>query len=314
MVERLEFATRDPERAIPVLSEFFPAVRMSNPHGNFSFEMASASAESFELIHYHLLSPRSISSVDTTGTLTVGVVNAGHVALTADRRLIDTSRPWLFPQEPVVGEWDEITVTALSVSTADVLGFARNQLGDDAFSLRFTDLSPIDEARGRQWAAFVEYTRVALSEESSLLRSSLVQANAFSHLASMLLATFPNTFADVAKNQSTQRALPQTVRRAIQYIDDNAHTPITLEDIARESRLSIRGLQYAFRSSLDTTPTAYLRSARLAGAHESLVLADPTTGVTVVDIATLWGFQHAGRFASQYRQAYGESPRRTLES
>ena len=98
----------------------------------------------------------------------------------------------------------------------------------------------------------------------------------------------------------------ETVRRAIEFIDQNAHLPITIEDIARESRLSIRALQYAFRRHLDTTPIAYLRRRSRC--------ADPTTGATVLEIATTWGFAHPGRFATYYRETFGVSPKRTLDT
>lgn len=314
MVSRLEFATRDPERALPVLGEFFPDVRMSNPRGNFAFEMSTAQADSFSMVHYHLLSPNSTSSVDMTGTLTVASVGAGEVDLTAGRRVIDTSQPWIFPQQPVVGEWDEVTITAIALSLPDILRFARANLGDDKFRLLFTGNSPLDAARGRQWAALIGYTRQALSEEGPLMLSDIVRSNAFGHLASMLLATFPSTFMDAAERRSRASLVPSAVRRAAHFMDENAQLPITIEDIAREARMSIRGIQYAFRSTMGTTPTAYLRRVRMDGAHRSLQRGDPTRGDTVSSIATAWGFQHPGRFAKEYRECYGTTPRRTLES
>lgn len=314
MVSRQEFSTRDPERALPVLGEFFPALKLSSPREDFAFEMASAEVESFALVHYHLLSPNSSSSVDTAGQLTIGQVESGGVSMTMDRRQIDTSQPWVFPQGPVAGDWDEVTITALSLSIPAMLRFARAQLGDDGFRLVFSGPSPVDPALGRQWATLVDYTRAALSEDGSLMLSELVRANAFSHLAAMLLATFPSNFLEALERPTAERAMPRAVRIAIQYMEENAHRPITVEEVAREARMSIRGLQYAFRSSLDTTPMARLRDIRLAGAHEDLRQADPLSGVTVAAIAVAWGFDHPGRFAKRYRSIYGTSPRQTLES
>ena len=53
---------------------------------------------------------------------------------------------------------------------------------------------------------------------------------------------------------------------------------------------------------------------RLARAHEDLRGADPTRGDTVTAIAARWGFLHFGRFAAEYRRAYGQTPRTTLHS
>lgn len=314
MVSRLEFSTHDPERALPVLESFFSGVRMGTPHGDFLFTVSSATTSSFSLAHYHLVSPNSSSSVDQSGALTVGSVRSGDIRLSTAHQTIDSRQPWLFPQERLRGETDAVDVSAISLSPADILRVARAHLGDETFKLKFTGSSPVEIAHGRQWNALIDYTRVAMEERGSLIVSDVVKANAFAHLASMLLSTFPNNFMGVADSMSDPVVYSTAVRRAIAFMDDNAQLPITIEDIARESRMSIRGLQYAFRSALDTTPTAYLRRVRVAGAHRSLQAADPTQGATVLAIATAWGFTHPGRFAKQYHDAYGVTPRRTLES
>jgi AraC-like DNA-binding protein len=314
MVSRLEFATRDPERAMPVLEDLFPKARMRNPKENFSFEVASTDVDLFEVIHYHLMSPSSSSSVDTSGTLMIGVVDDGGLALASDREAIDTSRPWLYPQREVSGDWDDLTMTVLSLSIPDTVRFARQFIGSERFRLRFAGTSPVDDQLGRQWAALMRYLRQTTSEQGPVLMSDLVRANAHAHVVGTLLATFPNNVMEADSKDESGTAAPTTVRRAIEFMESNAHLPITIEDIARESRLSVRGLQYAFRSSLDVTPTAHLRRIRLAGAHESLRAASPQDGSTVAAIALKWGFVHPSRFAKQYREAYGVTPRRTLES
>jgi len=93
------------------------------------------------------------------------------------------------------------------------------------------------------------------------------------------------------------------------------HRPHSADDARRLSRtigLTVRGLQYAFRRHLDTTPLAHLRRVRLTHAHHDLLAADPTDGATVTDIAARWGFYHPGRFASLYRETYRRAPRLAL--
>jgi AraC-like DNA-binding protein len=314
MAPLVELRTRDPERALPTLEEYFPGVRMSNPHGNFTLDLVAADVETMSMVKYRLRAPDSSSSADLSDGYTLGHVNVGTLGMTTEREQIDTTRPWLFPEQRVHANWDDVTITALTISKEMTLRMARAQVGSDAAVLTFTNTSPLDESRARQWAAFVEYTRGALTAESSPLSSPLVRTSAFAHLVGLLLETFPNSIAESMQQQSRPLAVPGSVRRATEFIDANAHLPITLEDVARASRLSIRALQYAFRRTLDTTPTAYLRRARLAGAHRDLRNADPTAGATVLDISLTWGFGHPGRFAQQYREAYGVAPRRTLET
>jgi AraC-like DNA-binding protein len=57
----------------------------------------------------------------------------------------------------------------------------------------------------------------------------------------------------------------------------------------------------------------YLRRIRLSEAHRTLQEADPESS-TVTGVAARWGFYHAGRFAAEYRAAYGQSPGTTLKA
>jgi TolB-like protein len=57
-------------------------------------------------------------------------------------------------------------------------------------------------------------------------------------------------------------------------------------------------------------PMAFLRDLRLGRARQELLRA--SGGASVTDIARRSGFNHVGRFATQYRARYGESPSATL--
>ncbi|MBQ0818948.1 AraC family transcriptional regulator, partial [Microvirga sp. HBU67558] len=69
--------------------------------------------------------------------------------------------------------------------------------------------------------------------------------------------------------------------------------------------------QNGFQSFRGMTPMAFLRSLRLRHAHQTLLLSDPGT-VTVTEVALRCGYNHLGEFASAYRHAFGETPKRTL--
>jgi AraC-like DNA-binding protein len=314
MAQFVEIATRDPERALPTLEEYFPGVRMSNPHGNFALELIASEVETFSIIKYRLQAPASSSSADFSDSLSFGNVDVGAMGLVTMNDRIDTTQSWRFPEERVHADWDDVTITALTISKSAALQMARAQVGSDSANLTFMGTAPIDTSRGQQWNAFVDYTRKAMTSDISALDSPLVRTSAFAHLMSLLLETFPNTMIDAARQKSRPTTTPSSVRRALEFIEQNAHLPINVEDIARESRMSIRALQYAFQRHLNTSPAAYLRRTRLDGAHRDLLRADPTAGATVLAIAMNWGFAHPGRFATYYREAYGVSPKQTLDS
>ncbi len=58
----------------------------------------------------------------------------------------------------------------------------------------------------------------------------------------------------------------------------------------------------------------YLQQVRLARAHSELTAADPSNGETVATIVARWGFAKPGRFATAYRQTYGQLPSHTLRT
>ena len=67
------------------------------------------------------------------------------------------------------------------------------------------------------------------------------------------------------------------------------------------------------RRHLDTTPYGYLRRVRLERAHRDLQAGSPAD-TSVAAVAGRWGFADLGRFAAQYRTAFGRLPSQTLRT
>ena len=105
--------------------------------------------------------------------------------------------------------------------------------------------------------------------------------------------------------------------RALALIDREVRPPVfvpTVADIARESGVTPRALQLAFRKYFHVTPSEYLRGLRLDRARQELWAGDRDDGTTVTEVAMRWGFFHQGRFAAAYRLRFGEAPHETLET
>jgi AraC-like DNA-binding protein len=100
------------------------------------------------------------------------------------------------------------------------------------------------------------------------------------------------------------------VRRAERFIIDNADAQITISDVADHLGISLRSLQAGFRQWRETTPTVFLRQARLQLVRDELLRLSPEANVTTA--ALRHGFSHLGRFSAQYRSAFGEDPSATL--
>jgi AraC-like DNA-binding protein len=177
--------------------------------------------------------------------------------------------------------------------------------------IRLTSLQPRSALAALQWQRTVTFLRDLLANTEAVAQP-LIRGNAARLLAATVLATFPNTAVTDPTAQDRQDATSSTVRRAIAFIEQRPEADIGVADIAAAANVSIRAVQFAFRRQLDTTPMAYLRAVRLDHAHRDLLATDPDHGDTVTGIASRWGFYSSSRFATQYRRAYGVSPRDTL--
>ena len=96
-----------------------------------------------------------------------------------------------------------------------------------------------------------------------------------------------------------------------EWIEAHLSDPVTLGSLCRVAGVGDRSLQMTFASLRGVSPMRYVNERRLAAARRLLARAEADSDVT--DVATAVGFTHLGRFATYYRQAYGESPSQTLE-
>lgn len=99
--------------------------------------------------------------------------------------------------------------------------------------------------------------------------------------------------------------------RYLAALDRHSELSTTVADIAEELGVPVRTLQTHVRRATQRTPSELLRDVRFRRARELLVEADPTR-TTVAAVAQRCGFAHHGRFATEYRDRYGEAPATTL--
>ncbi|MBB5577626.1 MULTISPECIES: helix-turn-helix transcriptional regulator [Rhizobium] len=125
----------------------------------------------------------------------------------------------------------------------------------------------------------------------------------------LMVQNLPHTLSDT--RSPAQTIAPRQLRRASDFAREHIAMPITIADMAAAAGVSVRTLQVNFRRFFDMTPMAYLRQLRLAGAREEITAA--ATSLTVREIACRWGFTHQGRFAQEYRAAFGVSPKHDME-
>lgn len=93
---------------------------------------------------------------------------------------------------------------------------------------------------------------------------------------------------------------------AISLMEDNYLKPLTREEIAAKSNISVRHLNRIFRSYYQTTPFAYLQRLRLE--HACALLKN--TVFPVSEISGLSGFNDSNYFTRQFTKVMGVSPKR----
>src|SRR5271157_365662 len=170
---------------------------------------------------------------------------------------------------------------------------------------------PVSAAAGQHLSNAISYLRDHVLAVPEARDAPLIASTAAQHLAASMLHAFPNNALREPTATDRRDATPVLLRRAIAFIEDNAHTDVTVGDVAAAIYVTPRAVQYMFRRHLHTTPMAYLRRLRLHHAHLELLAADDAS-TTVTAVATRWGFAHTGRFAVAYRQTYGRTPHETL--
>jgi AraC family ethanolamine operon transcriptional activator len=117
-------------------------------------------------------------------------------------------------------------------------------------------------------------------------------------------------------NRNNRDGRPKVPRERIiptcmDFIEQRTDTHIEVSELARTADVSERTLRSAFNEYFGVGPTHYLRLRRLNLIHRALRAAEPD-GATVIRILAEYGEWDIGRFASHYRQHFGELPSETL--
>ena len=123
----------------------------------------------------------------------------------------------------------------------------------------------------------------------------------FSHL---LIESIPHRYS--ARLKTKTGPMPNYLKLARDYMHREAARNPGMAEVAGAANISVRTLETSFRTFMDVTPLAYLRTVRLQMTRDMLSAPDDTR--SIAEIAEACGFTHAGRFAQYYTELFGESP------
>jgi AraC-like DNA-binding protein len=171
--------------------------------------------------------------------------------------------------------------------------------------LRFR-LMPLSAELEAAWRQALQMIRNSDNEELALAEHAWKHFEEF--LGALVLEAHPHNFSEVLKKESSAAA-PRLVREA-EYLMRTGGALITVSEVAKSLRVSLRSLELGFRDTRKMTPTQAHRQIRLTAAREALL--NPTASTSVTSVAISCGFLHLARFSSHYQRAFGEVPSQTL--
>lgn len=300
----MRFRTRDVARVESTWKQFVAgAVLHDVDPERFHFDWHSTDFDGVSLVRYDMAAEILATAIPSDQFLACRV-EGPDASVWSDRHDLDPTRPWISDGPSVHARWhDGARVTALIFERDQLQRLAQQISGLDTMSLHVEEFSARSADAAARWMrtfAYLEQNAGSLSDDDALLRAELAR-----HAGVTTLSTFATSMSQAPHKAAQSTPAPATVRRALAYIAENAHRPITVDDVAASVHISTRGLQYAFRRALDVTPAECLRQARLDGAHRELRSGAPTS---VAAVARRWGFSHPSRFAAVYRDAFGVLP------
>jgi AraC-like DNA-binding protein len=303
------FETTDVEAAHHALAGTYGVRRFTAPPDGLTVRMGREQIGRVEL-HEVTLSMRCRMDGDPLGAFYLAHVRGGAVTY-EDRHYRAGDVCLVYPPELAYtldadGMDAEFVVLGpdLLAETADTAPARRPE------PIRFTGFEPATPQDAQIWVEAQEYVRTTFAADPSEA-PPLMLDSAGRLLAAAALAAFPNNALREPNCADRRDAHPASLRRAMVFVDENAHRPIGSAEIAAAARLSIRGLQLSFRRHLGVTVREYVRTVRLDGAHRQLQLADPAV-TTVGEVGASWGFVNHSRFTARYRAAFGVTPSHTL--
>lgn len=97
----------------------------------------------------------------------------------------------------------------------------------------------------------------------------------------------------------------KSLKTAVEFIHENLAEIPSVDCLARMSGVSVRSLQYAFKSHFGIGVMEYQRKIRFARVEKEL---RQYPHETIETVARRWGFNNMGRFGQDFRKIFGETP------
>lgn len=166
------------------------------------------------------------------------------------------------------------------------------------------------EAGPAFFCSIIDHIINVFSRNPRVAASPVLAAQYEEMLLTAMLTCLPHSCSRLLETLPAPQSVPRVVRLAEEYIKANTERPLRLNDLARETGMSVRSVQAAFKRYRGYTPTEFLRRCRLHKARRMLQHPGPET--TILSVAFACGFASQSNFCKCYRREFGERAMDTL--
>lgn len=297
------------------LSPLLKSHKLEVTRGPLQAEVRSATCGALTVIKLHYGAEVSVAPGQFSDFFLLQIPVAGEAEIcTADAsiQLSPTQAALIPPDLPLLLNWDSYCTQVIVKIPATLLhGLHHDGREDSELS---KGIVPIDlrSHAGRAIVDLVSYLAHSAAAHGDASVPSRLAASAQALFAVQMieiLSAEPGRAAEAARSAGSRKREPRLLSAALALIERRLRENIRLDHLCRELGVSRHTLCDEFKNGMATSPMAYIKECRLAEARSELLHASPD--VTVTDIAYRWGFSNLGRFASLYRERYGEPPRVT---
>jgi AraC-like DNA-binding protein len=168
----------------------------------------------------------------------------------------------------------------------------------------------MNTSAGQSWLQTLAWAYTQLSNRPVL--SPHLASQIGEMLASALLESHESNYSQALLETAEKQVLPAVIRVVEEYLEEHAHEPISIAQIAAHAGVSARSIQLSFQRFRGLSPMQLLKEIRLRRVRVELETKQ-LAGTQVSSTALNWGFTHLGRFSTDYKQRFGESPSMTLK-
>lgn len=160
------------------------------------------------------------------------------------------------------------------------------------------------------WWRLVKYLLVEMDQRHHFFGHVSIVRDIEKTLIKGLILSQPSNYSSELVGVSQTRC-PEYLLKAKQFIHEHASDEISLEDVGRAAGVSRFKLYEDFKKYFGISPTLYLKRFRLEAVRQALLEGGCNQNISAV--AMRWGFNHLGRFSSDYKKLFQEMPSTTVE-